>query len=119
MGVWSAAVHHHSSNWKELRTLLESLRQERRNPAFRGSLMIYFTDNLVSYELLSKASSASPGLQELLREIKLLEVEMHCQVLANNVPGVAMIRQGTDRLSRGIWMAPFRDRLLPLEETLR
>jgi hypothetical protein len=119
MGVWSAAVHHHSSNWKELRTLLESLRRERRNPAFRGSLMIYFTDNLVSYELLSKASSASPGLQELLREIKLLEVEMHCQVLAIHVPGVAMIRQGTDGLSRGIWMAPFRDRLSPLEETLR
>jgi hypothetical protein len=119
MGVWSAAVHHHSSNWKELRTLLESLRRERRTIAFRGSLLIYFTDNLVSYELLSKASSASPGLQELLREIKLLEVEMHCQVLAIHVPGVAMIRQGTDGLSRGIWMAPFRDRLSPLEETLR
>ena len=119
MGVWSAAVHHHSSNWKELRTLLEALRRERNTIAFRGSLLIYFTDNLVSYELLSKASSGSSGLQELLREIKLLEVEMHCQVLAIHVPGVAMIRQGTDGLSRGIWMAPFRDRLSPLEETLR
>jgi hypothetical protein len=119
MGVWSAAVHHHSSNWKELRTLLETLRRERHNPTYQGALMIYFTDNLVSYELISKGSSGSPGLQELLREIKLLEVEMHCQVLAVHVPGVAMIRQGTDGLSRGIWMAPFRDRLSPLNETLR
>ena len=119
MGVWSAAVHHFSSNWKELRTLLETLRRERKNTSYVGSVMIYFTDNSVSYELLSKGSSGSPRLQELLREIKSLEIEMHCQVLAIHVPGVSMIRQGTDGLSRGIWMAPFRDRLSPLEETLR
>eukprot|EP00978_Attheya_sp_CCMP212_P017991 scaffold48695_cov53-Attheya_sp.AAC.1 len=82
MEVWSAAVHHHSSNWKELRTLLESLRRERQNPAFRGSLMIYFTDNLVSYELLSKASSASPGAGH------------SCPRCGDDTPGYGWVEQG-------------------------
>eukprot|EP00978_Attheya_sp_CCMP212_P033962 scaffold139980_cov63-Attheya_sp.AAC.2 len=72
-------IHPWSYGWKELHTLLETLQREHKNAAYFKSLMIYFTDNLVSYELLSKGSSGLPGLQELLREIKALEIEMHCQ----------------------------------------
>eukprot|EP00978_Attheya_sp_CCMP212_P036872 scaffold170239_cov26-Attheya_sp.AAC.1 len=72
---------------------------------------------MVTYELINRGSSSSPGLQDLLREIKSLEITLKCHLIAIHVPGVSMIRQGTDGLSRGFWLAPHRARLSPSVET--
>jgi len=107
MGTWSLRVHSFTSNWKELCTLRQVLRRELARDGgrrLRGRRLFYFTDNTVSYDIVRKGRSGSGPLQELVREIKLLELQLDCRVEAVHVPGTTMIVQGTDGLSRGLWM---------------
>lgn len=107
MGQWTPAVHHHSSNWKELKTLLLTLQQLATLPreALEGVTVFYFTDNSVTYYVTSSGSSTSPGLHGLVEQIQLLAISLGCFLEVIHVPGVVMIEQGTDGLSRGIWMS--------------
>ena len=114
MGQWSPAVHHQSSNWKELKTLLLTLQQFASRPRSEteGVTLFYFTDNSVTYYVTSSGASPSPGLHALVEEIQLLSLRLGCQLEVVHVPGVVMIDQGTDGLSRGIWLStlhPERD----------
>jgi hypothetical protein len=106
-GRWSPFVFKFSSNWKELSTLKLSLLQIRKDDseAVRGTTVFYFTDNSTSYWIAASGSSASPGLHKLIEEIRLLELELDCSLQVIHVPGLIMIDQGTDGLSRGIWMS--------------
>ena len=106
-GRWSPCVFKFSSNWKELSTLKLSLLriQEEDAAAIRGTTVFYFTDNSTSYWIAASGSSASPGLHKLIEEIRLLELELDCSLQVVHVPGLCMIGQGTDGLSRGIWMS--------------
>ena len=108
MGTWSPHVGSFSSNWKELRTLLEMLRREKGKQRLRHGILFYFTDNLVTYYIVQGGSSSSPELHKLIRMIKQLENQLECQVEVVHVPGRLMIRQGADGLSRGIRVTPDR-----------
>jgi hypothetical protein len=108
MGVWGARAKTNTSNWKEARTILESLRQERDTGRLRGRLVFFMTDNLVSYYIVNRGSSRSPALHKLVWEIKEACTELGCQLEVVHVPGRLMIDQGTDGLSRGLWLAPER-----------
>lgn len=108
MGTWSPHVGSFSSNWKELRTLLEMLRREQGKKRLRHGILFYFTDNLVTYYIVQGGSSSSPELHKLIRMIKQLENHLECQVEVVHVPGKLMIRQGADGLSRGIRVTPDR-----------
>jgi hypothetical protein len=70
MGTWSPSVQSFSSNWRELRTLYQTLLRQKTNPALDGSTVFYFTDNLVSYFIMSSGSSTSPALHQLVLQIK-------------------------------------------------
>jgi hypothetical protein len=106
-GRWSVSVFKFSSNWKELSTLKLSLLQIRDDDveAVRGTTVFYFTDNSTTYWIAVSGSSGSPGLHALIEEIRLLELELDCSLQVIHVPGLIMIDQGTDGLSRGIWMS--------------
>jgi hypothetical protein len=108
MGVWGARAKSNTSNWKEARTILESLLQERTTGRLRGRLVFSMTDNLVCYYIVNQGSSRNPDLHQLVREIKDACVELGCQLEVVHVPGTIMIDQGTDGLSRGLWLAPER-----------
>jgi hypothetical protein len=108
MGVWGARAKPRTSNWKEARTVLESLLQEKNTGRLQGRMVFYMTDNLVSYYIINQGSSRSPGLQQLVSEIKELCLKLECQLEVVHVPGTLMIVQGTDGQSRGLWMAPER-----------
>ncbi len=84
----------------------------------RGSTLFYFTDNMVSYYVVQNGSSANPALHELICRIKMWEVELGCRIEAIHVPGVAMIDQGTDGLSRGLWISPDRMLRSTVEESV-
>ena len=105
MGQWSPFVFHHSSNWKELRTLLLTLQQARDSyqSEVEGASVFYFTDNLVTYWVVNNGTSKNPDLHTLVRAIKLLELGLDCCLQVVHVPGRVMIGQGTDGLSRGVW----------------
>ena len=108
MGTWSPQVASFSSNWKELRTLLQVLKREQTHNRVRHGILFYFTDNLVTYYIVQGGSSTSPELHKLIREIKFLENKLMCQVEVIHVPGRLMIQQGADGLSRGIRVVPER-----------
>jgi hypothetical protein len=107
LGQWSMAVFYFSSNWKELKTLLLTLRQlaHHYRTEVRGTTLFYFTDNSTTYWIAASGSSKHPALHALIVEIKLLEQELDCCLEVVHVPGLLMIRQGTDGLSRGVWMS--------------
>jgi hypothetical protein len=108
MGQWSPTVFKFSSNWKELKTLLLTLQQVSTTDreSVRGATLFYFTDNSTTYWITKGGSSPSPGLHSLLEDILLLAVDLECHLQVVHVPGVVMINQGTDGLSRGIWFSP-------------
>jgi hypothetical protein len=74
MGVWDVAVRPHSSNWKELRTLKATLERALTHRASRivGATFFYFTDNMVTYYVVSSGSSTSKSLHKLVEDIKIL-----------------------------------------------
>jgi hypothetical protein len=120
MGTWRPRVHSFSSNWKELRTLVHTLERELGGTGrLNNATLFYFTDNLVSYYIVSGGSSASPELQKLLRRIKFLELTLSIRLEVVHIPGLHMIDQRTDGLSRGIRFAGGRLKRSPEAETLR
>jgi hypothetical protein len=105
-GKWNPCVYQFSSNWKELSTLhvtFECLLQEEP-AALQGTTVFYFTDNSTVYWISSSGSSKSPRLHSLIESIRILELRLGCHLQVVHVPGLIMIQQGTDGLSRGIWM---------------
>ena len=63
-GVWSSRVASSSSNWKEMRTLLQTLEHQQDSKGFRikGHRLLYFTDTMVLYNVFRKAISKSTSL---------------------------------------------------------
>ena len=128
-GVWNTLTSRQaSSNWKELRTLVEFFRRETRAPKnrFYRRRVLYFTDNMVTYDVCRRGTSRSPGLHRLIRELRLLENYLGCILSVIHVPGTEMIHQGSDGLSRGQWINPlnhdplwdFRGLFLPVVPSL-
>jgi hypothetical protein len=106
-GKLTPAVFHFSSNWKDLLTLKLSLLQicDEYLGAVQGTTVFYFTDNSTTYWISSSGSSASPTFHRLIEEMRLLELELTYTLQVIHVPGLLMIDQGNDGLSRGIWMS--------------
>jgi hypothetical protein len=104
MGTWTIHSTGETSNWKELRTLVEVMRQEPvATSRFRHHKVFYFTDNMVTYDVVRKGTSRSPRLQGLVRELRRLELVHDCQLEVIHVPGEVLIEEGTDGLSWGVW----------------
>jgi hypothetical protein len=74
--------------------------------SFASNTIFYFTDDSTTYWIAASGSPGSPGLHQLIEEIRLLELELDCsQQVIQHIPGLIMINQGSDGLSRGIWMS--------------
>jgi hypothetical protein len=112
-GRWLPCVHQFSSNWKELNTLRITLETLKGEPAaaIRGTTLFYFTDNSTTYWIMSNGSSKNLKLHLALEEIRALEVQLGCCLNVIHVPGLLMIQEGTDGLSRGIWITPWHSPL--------
>ncbi len=79
MGVWLIHVSATSSNWKELRTLLQMLEDlvKRTDDPVRGMTVFYFTDCSTVYFAVQKGSSNST-LHSLIVRIKIAELQLGC-----------------------------------------
>jgi hypothetical protein len=52
MGDWNGTVHSFTSNWREIITLVETLKiEEVVLNKLRGRMVFYFTDNEVTYNI--------------------------------------------------------------------
>lgn len=118
-GQWLPVILSRSSNWKEARTCLLTVKHLWRTygSALRGTTIFYFTDNSTSYYALHKGSSRISALHEIVKEVKLICLHMGCLLETVHVPGRVMIHQGTDGLSRGVWVSPLHSNVTPEEVT--
>lgn len=108
LAKWSPIVYKFSSNWKELRTLLLTMQrlQKEHSHVVANTTIFYFTDNSTAYWIAAAGSSKWEKLHALIMEIKTIEQSLRCSLQVIHVPGLLMIQQGTDNLSRGVWMSP-------------
>jgi hypothetical protein len=107
-GKWRPSVYHFPSVWKELATLEETLLRLRASAdkaTVHGTTVFYFTDNSGVYWIATNGSSRSLNLHKLIGRIRRLELELDCFLQVVHVPGLVLIDQGTDGLSRGVWMS--------------
>jgi hypothetical protein len=121
LGQWHPYVLASSSNYKEMRTLHTALELLESNPERKAACFgttFYFTENSVTYFAVQGGSSKKPGLQSLVRQIKFLELRLGCLLEVVHVPEVVMIDQGTDDLSRGVWISPQHYHIDPQQITM-
>ena len=100
-GIWGEEGEGSSSNYHELRNLVETLERLGELGELVGKEIFLFTDNAVSESVAAKGSSASPKLYDLVVRLYRLEMKYLCKVDLIHVAGTRMIQQGTDGLSRG------------------
>ena len=101
VGVWGKAGENTSSNYRELRNLVEALEEMGENGELQGHEIFLFADNSVSEAVVLKGSSTSLLLYELVVRLWKLEMRYLCRIHFIHVAGTRMIYQGTDGLSRG------------------
>ncbi|CAJ1936812.1 unnamed protein product [Cylindrotheca closterium] len=111
-GKWKPSIYIFPSVWKELATLKETLLWIKESPHAHqviGTTVFYFTDNSGVYWIATTGSSRTRSLHKLISEIRLLELDLQCVLQVVHVPGRVLITQGTDGLSRGVWMSALQD----------
>ncbi|CAJ1946038.1 unnamed protein product [Cylindrotheca closterium] len=111
-GKWKPSIYIFPSVWKELATLKETLLRIKESPHAHqviGTTVFYFTDNSGVYWIATTGSSRTRSLHKLISEIRLLELDLQCVLQVVHVPGRVLITQGTDGLSRGVWMSALQN----------
>jgi hypothetical protein len=104
MGAWNGDIQSFTSNWRELLTVVETLKEEEVIfNKLRGRMVFYFTYNEVTYNIFKKGSSKTLSLHILVLQLKAQELALGCRLEVIHVPGTTIITQGTDDLSRGIY----------------
>jgi hypothetical protein len=92
MRAWNVTVHSFNSNWRELRTVVETLKKEEMVfNKLRGRMFFYFTDNEVTYNICKKCSSKTLSLHLYVQQHKALELVCGCHLEDSHVPGTTMI----------------------------
>jgi hypothetical protein len=90
-----------SSNYRELRNLVEALESAYSDGLLANREIFMFTDNSTAEAAFFKGSSSSELLFELVLRLRKLEMSGDCIIHMIHVAGTRMIHQGTDGLSRG------------------
>lgn len=104
MGSWNPLFPGSTSNWKEMRTLVQVLEIEPLGSSrFQGQRLYYCTDNSVTHDSVLNGSSKSPKLHKLVMRLKVVELQHNYVLVVIRIPGVAMIGGGTDGQSREVW----------------
>jgi hypothetical protein len=108
MGACNGTVQRFTSNWRDIRTVVETLkREEVVFNKLRDRMVLYFMDNEFTYNICKKFSSRTLSLHILVQQLKALELALRCRLEVIHVPGTTMITQGIDGLSRGVWANGF------------
>lgn len=90
-----------SSNYRELRNLVEVLEDLFLKGLLDGTEVFMFTDNSTAESAYFKGTSSSESLFNLVVRLRKLEMSGRCILHMIHVAGTRMIWQGTDGLSRG------------------
>lgn len=100
-GLWGRDAESGSSNYRELRNLVEVLEEGVASKVLLGSEIFLFTDNSTAESAFYRGNSDNRDLFGLI--LRLRQLEMHGGVALHvvHIAGTRMVCQGTDGLSRG------------------
>jgi hypothetical protein len=98
-GFWNCLEE--SSNWREMRNLLDAVREEARLGRLIGCEVWLATDNSTAEASFHKGRSSSPELDAMVLELRLLAIAGNFVLRLVHIPGTRMIELGIDALSRG------------------
>jgi hypothetical protein len=94
-------VYERSSNYRELRNLVEELEKAYKKGLLDDREIFMFTDNSTAESAYFKGTSSSELLFGLVLHLRKIEMSGKCILHMVHVAGTRMICQGTDGLSRG------------------
>ena len=104
IGLWSPEEEEESSNYKELKNLMDTVRKEAASGRLKDCELFIFTDNLTAESCFYRGNSKSVHLHRLVLELRVVEMTYGMTIHVVHVLGRMMIAQGTDRCSRGSMM---------------
>jgi hypothetical protein len=100
-GFWCTESSEQSSNWRELRNLVDTVRHECALGRLAGRELWLATDNSTAAAAYHHGASTSRALHDLVTELRLLALRGNCVVNIFHISGTRMIEVGVDALSRG------------------
>jgi hypothetical protein len=100
-GVEMNMIKERSSNYRELRNLVEAIEQVFKDGLLNHCELFMFTDNSTAEAAYFKGTSSSRDLFDLVLRLRAIEMTGLCMLHVVHVAGTRMIWQGTDGLSRG------------------
>jgi hypothetical protein len=98
-GMWGRDAEDKSSNYRELRNLVESI--EANLPALEGAELFLYTDNSTAESAYYRGNSSNKFLFELIVKLRLLDMTSSLHLHLLHIAGTRMVSQGTDAISRG------------------
>ena len=100
-GTWGPSMENSSSNLRELKNLVDTLKTMAARGELKGIEMFLFTDNSTAESAFYTGGSSSETLFNLILELRKLEMKEQCKIILCHCSGTRMIEQGSDGLSRG------------------
>jgi len=100
-GVWGRDADSVSSNYRELRTLVDAVEAGVATGDLNNAELFIFTDNSTAEGAYSKGHSDSCLLFDLVLRLRCLDMSGSLRLHVIHVTGTRMIAQGTDGLSCG------------------
>jgi hypothetical protein len=100
-GFWCTEQSEQSSNWRELRNLVDAVRLEAESGRLAGRELWLATDNATAASAYYRGAAGSPKLHELVTELRLLTLAGNFVLSVFHIAGTRMIEIGVDGLSRG------------------
>jgi hypothetical protein len=101
-GIWPSDVGSESSNYREIRNLVEAVEEEAKVGYLANSEFWLFTDDSTAESCFYKGGLSSKTLHELVLRLKRAELKAEFTLFVVHVAGMRIIAQGTDGLSCGI-----------------
>jgi hypothetical protein len=104
LGLWTAEEEEESSNYKELKNLVDTVSEEARAGRLRDCEFFLFTDNSTAEGCFYRGNSKSRLLHALVLSLRTMEMTYGMTIHVIHISGKRMIAQGTDGCSRGSLM---------------
>lgn len=101
-GMWGRDADSQSSNFRELRNLVDSVEEGVACGELEDSELLIFTDNTTAEGGYYRGNSDNRLLFSLILRLRLLEMTASLRLHVIHIAGTRMIHQGTDGLSRGL-----------------
>jgi len=99
-GFWGSDEEERSSNYRELRNLVDTLHEGIVQGDLQGTKVFLFTDNSVAEAAYYKGNADNRHLFDLILRLRQFEMSGQLRLHVVHVSGTRMVAQGTDGLSR-------------------